>query len=74
MAFIRKDGTHKPKKGSYRDWNSELLAPVVQDVSKSWEFFARNFRDCKDDYFARLVKLVDDIRDDLNGNIWNGLT
>lgn len=66
-AFIRKNGIHKPKGGIYRNWNSELLEPVVKDINKSWDAFERRLGYCRDDCLARLVKLLDQIRDDLNG-------
>lgn len=66
-AFVRKYGCHKPKGGSYREWDPELLEPVVEDVNKYWGSFERKFADCMDTYLARLVKLLDPIRDDLSG-------
>lgn len=67
MAFVRKDGNHKPRKGESHDWNSELLEPVVKDLDKSWVSFVRRMKTCKDDCFAGLEKLLDRIRQDLCG-------
>jgi len=66
-AFVRKNGCHRPKGGVYRNWNSELLKPVVKDVNKSWGSFEKKLGECRDDCLARLVKLLEDIRDDLSG-------
>ncbi len=66
-AFARKNGSHKPKGGVYHNWNSELLEPVVKDFNKSWVTFERELGRCRDDCLARLVKLLDDIRNDLGG-------
>ena len=41
MAFVRKNGIHKPKHGDRKNWNGELLEPVAKDVSKKFEILTR---------------------------------
>lgn len=66
-AFVRKNGLHKPKGNDSRNWNLELLEPVIKDANRSWTAFKAQLEDCKGDYLSRLVKLLDDIRDDFKG-------
>jgi len=67
FAFVRKYGRHKPKGGSYREWDAQLLELVIKDVNKYWGSFERKLADCTDAYLARIVKLLDNIRNDLSG-------
>ena len=67
MAFVRKNGAHRPRNTAARNWNAELLQPVSQCISDPWIQFEKKIGDCKDQYFAQLAKLLDNIRDDLSG-------
>ncbi|KAL6720207.1 hypothetical protein ACLMJK_002128 [Lecanora helva] len=66
MAFIRKNGVHKPKNGQVRDWGSELLNAVVKDIGKSWNAFETEIMDCKSEWHNNLARLVENIREDLS--------
>ena len=65
-AFVRKNGIHNPKNGPLRNWNTDLLVPVAKTASNAWSSFEESIVICRDDCFARFVKLLDNIRGDMN--------
>ena len=65
-AFVRKNGIHNPKNELLRNWNADLLVPVAKNASNTWNSFEKSIVVCREDCFARFVKLLDSVRDDMN--------
>lgn len=60
-AWVRRYGVHKTAKYEYRDWNAELLEPVVQDISRVWRTFDETMKGCIEGCLNTLEGMVDDI-------------
>lgn len=66
-AFCRHDGAWETAKQSFRNWNTEMLQPVVRDLTVAWGGFDKALIDCKEKCVAALIDLLENIRTDLNG-------
>ena len=66
-AWCRRDGAHATRKQAYRNWNVELLEPVVGEVSKIWKPFDDNVGDIKERCCLALQAMLDNVRSSLQG-------
>lgn len=48
-----------------------MLEPVVKDMAQAWEVLEEALIDCKEQCISVLIKLLDDVRSDLNGKNTN---
>ncbi|MCJ1396569.1 hypothetical protein MMC18_009460 [Xylographa bjoerkii] len=65
-AWCRHDGNYSTKSKAHLSWNAELLRPVVEDLG-SWECFDRALHQEVEKCLAKLLALVDNIREDFRG-------
>ena len=66
-AWCRKDGAHVTKRCAYRNWNTELLEPVVSDLPKIWKSFDENVECTKERCCLALQAMLDNVRSNLRG-------
>ena len=66
-AWCRRNGAHTTKKQAYRNWNAELLEPVVREVPGIWNLFDENVERTKGSCFLALGALLDNVRNNLQG-------
>lgn len=66
-AFCRHDGAWETSKQPFRNWNTEMLVPVVEDLTVAWGNLDEALIDCKEKCLADLIKLLENVRTDLNG-------
>ena len=66
-AWCRKNGAHTTKKQAYRNWNAELLEPVVREVPEIWKLFDENVDRTKESCSLALEAMLDNVRNNLQG-------
>ncbi|MCJ1399570.1 hypothetical protein MMC11_002772 [Xylographa trunciseda] len=66
-AWCRHDGNYSTKSKEQLSWNAELLCPVVEDLEGPWECFDRAIQQEVEKCLAKLLSLVDNIREDFRG-------
>ena len=66
-AWCRRDGAHATKKNAYRNWNVELLEPVVGEIPRLWKPFDDNVECTKERCCLALQGMLDNVRTNLQG-------
>ena len=66
-AWCRRGGAHATRKHAYRNWNVELLEPVVGEVPMIWKPFDDNVERNKERCCLALQATLDTVRNNLQG-------
>ena len=66
-AWCRRNGVHVTRKQRYRNWNAELLEPIMREVPEIWKLFDENVERSTDNCALALEAMLDDVRNNLQG-------
>ena len=66
-AWCRRGGAHVTKRCAYRNWNTELLEPVVSDLPSIWKSFDENVECARERCCLALQTMLDNVRSNLRG-------
>ena len=66
-AWCRRDEAHVTKKYKPRNWNKELLEPVVGDIPRIWQPFEEDVERSKERCCLALQAMLDNVRNNLQG-------